>query len=294
MYVVLGAAGNTGSVVAERLLDQKKNVRVVGRSQDSLQRFVSRGAEAVAGNVEHESDMLNVFSGATAAYVMIPPNFATDDFRAYQKRAVAAIAAALKAQHVKHVVTLSSVGAQHPLGTGPVAGLHEMEQALNAIPDLNVLHLRAAFFMENALMNIPLVKNMGINGMPLPGNIPIPMIAAKDIGEYAARRLTALDFSGKGIHYLLGQRDVSLEEVTRVFGTAVGRPEIPYVQFSFDDAEAGMRNMGVKPDMAALYVELYKAAGQGMLQTDPRNAESTTATSIEDFSKVFAQAYQSA
>jgi len=40
MHVILGASGNTGSIIAESLLSKGKKVRVVGREHQGLQRFV--------------------------------------------------------------------------------------------------------------------------------------------------------------------------------------------------------------------------------------------------------------
>jgi uncharacterized protein YbjT (DUF2867 family) len=44
-YVVLGASGNTGSIITNFLLSKGQRVRVVGRDPGRLQRFVRQGAE---------------------------------------------------------------------------------------------------------------------------------------------------------------------------------------------------------------------------------------------------------
>ncbi len=105
---------------------------------------------------------------------------------------------------------LSSYGAQVPEGTGPVAGLHSSEQKLNAIGDLNVLHLRAAYFMENHLQAIGMIREMGVFGSALLPDVSLPMIATRDVGDYAAQRLLHLDFSGRQTRELLGERDSSM------------------------------------------------------------------------------------
>jgi hypothetical protein len=45
--------------------------------------------------------------GAEGAYLLIPPNMATPQFGAYQRATVDAIAAALHATEIPHVVLLS-------------------------------------------------------------------------------------------------------------------------------------------------------------------------------------------
>jgi len=291
MYAVCGATGNTGFVVAETLLKLGKKVRVIGRSREKLQGLVQTGAEAFAADMEDAEALTSAFSGATAVYVLIPPNIIVEDFRAYQNRISDAISTAIKNDGVKYVVMLSSIGGNHPSGTGPVVGLHELERKLQMIPGLNVLVLRAGFFMENYLMNIGMVKSTGILGAPLTDNVPMPVIASFDIGKYAAERLSRLDFTGFSIVNLHGPL-VTFKQVASTLGNSIGRPDLPYVQFSYDDAEKGLLGMGLKPQMAALYVEMYKGAAEGKLMFDPSGPEVSTPTTLQEFSRQFATAYK--
>ncbi len=154
MYVVIGATGNTGSVVAEKLLAKREKVRVVGRDERKLERFKQKGAEAFAGDVTDASAMARAFSGAEAAYVMVPPNLSSPNVRGYQERVNDALAAALEKNGVRYAVALSSFGADKSDRTGPVLGLHALEQKLEAIAGLNVVLLRAGYFMENILPQV--------------------------------------------------------------------------------------------------------------------------------------------
>jgi hypothetical protein len=84
-------------------------------------------------------------------------------------------------------------------GNGIIAGLAEQEVKLNQLKDVNVLHLRPTYFMNNALLNISLIKEMGINGTTADPNHKIPMVATKDIALIAANHLVNLDFNGKTV-----------------------------------------------------------------------------------------------
>ena len=230
MYVVTGATGNTGRVVANHLLDQGKKVRVIGRSAERLQSFVARGAEAFVADLSDQAAVKQAFAGANAVYAMIPPDVASPDFRAEQRRVTAAIAAALEQAGIEHAVTLSSIGADKESGTGPVVGLREWEEALNRIAGLNVVHLRAGYFMENTLGQVGAIRAMGKTAGPLRGDLNLPMIATKDIGNAAADLLLALDFKGKQTRELLGQRDFSMNEATSIIGKAIEKPDLEYAQ----------------------------------------------------------------
>ena len=186
MHVILGASGNTGSIVADSLLSKGKKVRVVGRDAGRLQRFVRRGAEAFTGDVSDAVALTKAFRGARAAYLLLPPITSRED----QERESDAIAKAVTESGLRYAVYLSSYGAHVPEGTEPVTGLHSSEQKLNAISDLNVLHLRAAYFMENNLAAIGMIQGMGIFGDALLPDLKLPMIATRDVGPYAARSVS--------------------------------------------------------------------------------------------------------
>jgi uncharacterized protein YbjT (DUF2867 family) len=288
-YVILGASGNTGSIIADSLLSKGKKVRVVGRDAGRLQRFVRQGAEAFTGDMSDAAALTKAFSGARAAYLLLPPITSRED----QERESDAIAQAVTDSGLRYAVYLSSYGAQVPEGTGPVTGLHSSEQKLNAIGGLHVLHLRAAYFMENNLMSISMIQGMGMFGHALLPDLKLPMIATRDAGDYAAQRLLNLDFSGKQTRELLGERDLSMAEAITIIGRGIGKPDLRYVQFSYDQVQQVLEQMGMTPKKAAVYIEMFKAMNAGVLAAqEPRSRENTTPTSFETFVQdVFAPAY---
>src|SRR5579859_3310691 len=118
MHVILGASGNTGSIVANSLLSAGKKVRVVGRDSGRLQRFVDKGAEAFVAELSDAAALTKAFSGARAAYLLLPPVKS----REVQERESDAIAKAVKESSLRYAVHLSSYGAQVPENTGPLVG----------------------------------------------------------------------------------------------------------------------------------------------------------------------------
>jgi NAD(P)-dependent dehydrogenase (short-subunit alcohol dehydrogenase family) len=139
MYVVTGATGNTGSVVANSLLSKGHQVRVLGRSAERLKALAAKGGEPFLGDMSDSESLAQAFTGAKAVYVMIPPDMKGHDYRAFQDRITEATAGAIEKAQVEYVVSLSSVGADKPAKTGPVVGVHLLEQRLNRIAGLNVL-----------------------------------------------------------------------------------------------------------------------------------------------------------
>jgi len=290
MYVILGASGNTGSIIANSLLSKGRKVRVIGRDAGRLQSFVRKGAEAFTADVSDAVALTKAFRGARAAYLMLPPITSRED----QERESDAIARAAKESGLRYAVYLSSYGAQVPEGTGPVAGLHSSEQKLNAVSGLNVLHLRAAYFMENNLEAIGMIHAMGVFGHALLPDLKLPMVATRDVGDFAAHRLLDLDFSGKQTRELLGERDLSMAEATAAIARGIGKAGLRYEQFPYDQVQQALEQMGMPPKKAAVYIEMFRAINAGVLAAlEPRSPENTTPTSFDKFVQdVFAPAYR--
>jgi uncharacterized protein YbjT (DUF2867 family) len=294
-YVITGASGHIGSGIAQALLQQGLPVRVVGRSAARLAPFTAKGAEAAVGSLDDPAFLARAFAGARAAFVMIPPDLANPDFPAYQRRIGESEVQAIAASGVRHVVALSSIGAHQPEGLGPITGLHLQEQRLDKLAGIAVLHLRPAYFMENHLRSVPVIKAMGVAGAAMPADVPFPQIATRDVAAVAARRLAALDFTGSSVQELHGAKDLTMAEAARALGAAIGKPDLAYVQFPYDEARKAMLGAGLSPSMADGFIEMTQgfAAGLGA-PTQPRGPATTTPTTIQQFAKeVFAPVYQS-
>lgn len=284
MYVIFGATGHTGSAIAETLLAKGEKVRTIGRSKERLARVTELGAEPFVGQVADSAFLTQAFDGARAVYFMVPPDPSNDDYRAHQHQIIEAGATALEAARVHYVVALSSFGADKESGTGPVAGLHEMESRLQRITGLNALCLRAGYFMENVLPQVGVIQKFGMIATPLRSDLLLPMITTEDIAAAAAEHLLKLDFSGHQTRELQGQRDISYAEVARVVGGAIGKPSLSYMQLPNEQFIEALTQMGFSRSFAGLMVEMTDALNNGWMRAlEPRTAGNTTPTSFETF-----------
>ncbi len=287
MYVITGATGNTGKGIALTLLKAGKQVRIISRSEEKAKELTDKGAELFLGSTDDVDLLKKAFNGATAVYAMLPFNMQAEDYTAFQVQHAKAIADALEASYVKYVVSLSSQGAHLEAGSGVVLGLNKMEQLLNNIEGLNTLHLRPSYFMENALGMIGLIKEAGIMGSPVKGDLSMPVIATKDIADYAAKRLLALDFEGYNYQDLLGARNVTYQEMAKVYGAAIGKPDLQYVEFSYSDFKNALMGMSASESLADKMNEFIEKLNSGKIVVTERNEENTTPTTIEDFAHTF-------
>ena len=294
MYVVLGASGNTGHIVAQNLLARQQKVRVVGRNATHLQSHAAQGAEVFVGDVTDAAALTKAFHHADSAYVMIPPNPTSNDPLGYADRASDAIAAAVRNTGIKHVVSLSRFGADKTKGTGPVVGLHHLEQKLNQIDTANVLHLRPGYFMENTLPQAGVIRMTGSMIGPVRPDLKLSLIATRDIGAAAADALLRLALRGKQTHELQGERDLNYTEVATIIGKAIGRPDLKYVNPPDDQIRVAMVQMGMSEQFVGLILEMTASLNSGYMRPlEPRTSRNTTPTSYETFvADKFVPAYQ--
>ena len=283
MYVILGASGNTGRVVADDLLSRGQKVRVVGRNAAHLETLAAKGAETFIADLTDSGTLTQAFQKADSAYVMIPPNPASTDALGYANRVSDAIAAAVQNAGTKNIVALSSIGADKASGTGPVLGLHHLEQKLNQIAGVNVLHLRAGYFMENTLPQVNAIRQMGAVATPLRPDLKLAMIATRDIGAAATDALLH-PAPGKHTRELLGQRDLTYTEVAATIGKAIAKPDLKYIQAPDEQFRNVLVQMGMSEQFAKLLLEMIGALNSGHMRAlEPRTPQNTTATNYETF-----------
>jgi uncharacterized protein YbjT (DUF2867 family) len=290
MIAITGASGNIGSKITADLLAKGQEVRCIARTAENLKNLSAKGAEITAISLDDTAALTKAFKGVEAVFAMIPSHYQAPDFIGFQNAIGESIAEAVETSGVKYIVNLSSQGAHLPDKTGPIKGLHHQEKRLNKLKGVNILHLRPTYFMENLLETIDMIRQMNIMGSALRGDMEIPMIATRDIAGFAAERLLKKDFSGTPVKDLLGQRDLSLNEAAEIIGKKIDKPGLRYVQFSYEDTEKALVDMGFSPDVAGLFNEMSQAINEGLVNV-PRTRENTTKTTFEEFAVTFSKIF---
>ena len=129
-----------------------------------------------------------------------------------------------------------------------------------------MLLLRPASFFENFYSTLGLIKQQGINGDSVTADVAIPMIATRDIADVAAKALKARNWKGVAVRELLGPRDISYSEATRILGERIGKPDLKYIQFSYADEAQALTQLGLSESFANLYVEMTRAFNEGRIE----------------------------
>ncbi len=291
-YVVTGSTGNISKPLTAHLINAGHEVTVVSSNNDKKALIEAAGATAAIGSVDDVDFLTKTFSGADAVYTMVPPRMDAADWKGHIHNVGKNYAAAIKASGVKKVVNLSSIGAHMPEGCGPVTGLHRAEKELDALEGVDVKHLRPAYFFHNLMSNIGLIKHLGIAGGNYGENSTMVMVHPRDIAAAAAEELLNPSFNGKTVRYIASDERTT-NEIAKVLGAAIGKPELPWVNFKDEESLGGMLQAGLSPEVATNYVEMGAAMASGEMAADYNsNKPALSPTKLEDFAKEFAAAFQ--
>ncbi|HTH81676.1 MAG TPA: NAD(P)H-binding protein [Mucilaginibacter sp.] len=287
--IVTGSLGNISKPLTEKLVKAGHQVTVVSSNEDRSAEIKALGASPAIGSVNDVKFLTDTFTGADAVYAMIPPNFTAPNWRAYIGGIGSNYAEAIKASGVKKVVYLSSIGAHLPTGTGPIAGIHDGEETLNALTGVAIKHLRPAFFYLNFYGNVDMIKHANIIGSNYSGKMVL--VHPEDIAEVAAEEIQS-DFTGKTVRYIASDERTTAD-IAAELGKAIGKPNLPWVEFNDDDAFNGMVQAGLPEEIAKNYVEMGTAIRNGKLQEDYEKHKPAALGKIklEDFAAEFAKAF---
>lgn len=291
--IITGSLGNISRPLSTQLAAKGHNATVISSDSNKSDEIKAIGATPAIGSVTDEGFLTKTFTGADVVYLMIPTNFSAPEIKADIAATGQIYANAVKAAGVKKVVMLSSLGAHLPEGTGPIAGIHRAEEILKKLDGVDLLMLRPAYFYNNFYADINMIKHAGIIGSNFGANQRLAMVDPEDIAAVAAENIEK-GFTGQSVLYVASAIP-TLGEVAATLGKAIGKPELPWVEFTDEQAYAGMTEAGLPEDIAKNYVEMGAAIRSGLIwdDFDLDTAELIGKTKLKDFAVKFAAAYNS-
>lgn len=189
MYTITGVTGHVGSAAARELLHRGVPVRAVVRDPAQREEFSRQGAVTAVADLGDRVALSQALHGSDGAFVLLPTSPTGGD--AEHRRLADSIAGAVGDSGIRHVVMLSSIGADLSDGTGPIRWLHHLESRLGETGAV-LSAIRSWHFQEKVETILPAVLGEGV--YPVFGDsadVPTQMIATHDIGRAVAETLLA-------------------------------------------------------------------------------------------------------
>lgn len=289
--VLTGALGHISKPLAEELVSKGHQVIIISSKAEKTAEIEQSGGIPAIGSIEDANFLTSTFTGADAAYCMIPPNYTEPDQKTYYRRIGNNYAQAIRQSGIRRVVDLSSYGAHLEKGTGFIVGSYQVEKTLEQIPGLSLTHIRPAYFYYNLLNFIHMIKTAGFIGANYGGSDKLVLVSPADIAAAIADEIVKTP-AVRNIRYVASD-ERSCNEIAQVIGEAIGQPDLKWNIFTNEQMMSGLTENGVPESIAANLTELGAAIHSGMLTEDyDQHKPVLGKVKITDYVKEFAAAYK--
>jgi uncharacterized protein YbjT (DUF2867 family) len=215
---VTGATGTQGGATARALVTAGHRVRALTRRPEAAE-LRELGAEVMSADFDDPGSLDRAFAGADAVFLVTTP-FGTD-LDTEIRQGVTAVDAAVRAG-VGHIVFTSATNADRATGIPHFDSKWRVEQHLARATD-NWTVIGPAAFMDNVAGGWAARSlRQGRFSLPLSPGTPLKLIAAADIGAFAALVIGRREeFLGRRIDIASDER--TGKEMARTLGARLGR-----------------------------------------------------------------------
>ena len=281
--------GKIGSALTERLLNTDHELVLLARDATKVKSFTDRGAKVETGSLDDKDYVTNATRGVDVLFFVIPPDYGSDDYRAFQNKVGDVGVAAITANKIPRVVFLSSVAAHLGDGFGPISGLGDIEKKLEKT-NADVIYFRPGYFMENNFMAVQGIAADGAVYLPMPGSARVAAVAVTDIAKLAQELIQDTSRTGKSVVELAGPEEVSFNDAAQTIGKAIGK-DVSHVEITSGQMLEAFTGMGISKNVTESYIELYDRFREGKVvpEVTPKKGETTFKTFAE---QVFRPGYK--
>lgn len=296
--VLTGSLGNIGKPLAIELLQKGHQVTVISSKKDRQKDIEALGAKAAIGTMQDVVFLTETFKGADIVYLMeawegIGSIFDKDvDFVAAFNKIGNNYKQAVEQTGVSKIVHLSSIGAHTNKGTGSLFLHNSVETILNQLPqNVSIKFMRPVGFFNNIFRYMQTIKTQGKIIQSYGGDQKEPWVSPIDIAAAIAEEMEK-PFTGRSVRYLASD-EVSPNQVAKIIGDAIGKPDLEWSVISDEETLDGMLTAGVNEWIANGFVQMQAAQRDGSLYADYyRNKPTLGKVKLADFAKEFATVYK--
>ncbi|SHM71851.1 NAD(P)H-binding protein [Mucilaginibacter sp. OK098] len=261
--VTTGSLGNVANLVVKKLITAGHNVTVITSKSERTAPIEALGATAAVGSISDADFLTKTFEGSDAVFTMVPPTMGTTNMIENIANAGKAYVKAIQTANVKRVVMLSSVGADAAEGTGPIRGVHHIEESFKTLTQVNLTVLRSGFFYSNFFRDIPLIKARNTFGNNYKGDDRLLLTHPDDLSRAIAQELQ-IKGNGHEVKYVIS--DISTgNKIASILGQAIGKPELGWSQVPDDILQQGLTSAGLPAELIGLVVEMGQGVRTGII-----------------------------
>lgn len=259
MNIILGASGQVGSALANRLIENNEPVRGILRNPEKADELEKNGIEVRVADYFDLAALKRTVKGGELIFVLTPENGQSKDMLGDTQRLLNNYRKAIESSGIKKIIGLSSIGAQHESGMGNLRMSNMLE---NAFTDLKIpqVFIRPAYYFSNWLIYLPVVKEQGILPTFFPVDQKIAMISPMDVAAFVANKITG-GIERSAVYELAGPEKLSSKDVANTFGKVLDRKVIAQ-QIPRNSWKETLSDAGFTEDAAKNLIEMTEAVIQ--------------------------------
>lgn len=230
---VVGATGRIGARLTKNLLAKGHSVKALSRGGPALDALVAKGAEPFIGSFDTGTGNLNTFfEDADAAFLMVKTLWGSEDLHGHYPTVALRFFDALRDSSVKLAVNLTGMGSDVNGNTGHFQGFHILDQILNRLSKIKLVHLQGGWFMQDLSRWVDAIAQYHTIGWTLEPNVKTPWVDIEDIANFAAKEFDTPTDQHRSVKQL--GIDYTMSEIATMVGRALGR-EVNYRFVDPDD-----------------------------------------------------------
>jgi uncharacterized protein YbjT (DUF2867 family) len=232
---VVGATGRIGAKLTENLLVNGHSVKALSRGGPSLDALVAKGAEPFIGSFDTGAGEFNTFfQDADAAFLMVKTIWGSEHLHGHYPAVALRFFDALRDSPVKLAVSLTGMGSEISGNTGHFQGFHILDQILNRLRGIKLVHLQGGWFMEDLAGWVDSIAQHDRIGWSLDPNVKTPWIAIQDLADLAAKEFDTPTDQHRSVKQL--GIEYTMTEIVAIISRALGR-EVGYRFIDRNDPE---------------------------------------------------------
>ncbi|MBY2910175.1 NmrA family NAD(P)-binding protein [Rhizobium leguminosarum] len=252
---VVGATGRIGAKLTENLLAKGHSVKALSRGGPALDALVAKGAEPFLGSFDTGASELNTFfEDADAAFLMVKTIWGSEDLHGHYPTVALRFFDALRDSPVKLAVSLTGMGSEVSGNTGHFQGFHILDEILNRLRDIKVVHLQGGWFMQDLAGWADSIAQHDRIGWSLDPNVKTPWVSIQDIADLAAKEFDTPTDQYRSVKQL--GIDYTMSEIAAIISRALAR-EVDYRFIDRSDRE-----------VEAVFRERFGALGRWVYDND--------------------------
>lgn len=279
---IAAASGNIGSRTAAKIAEAGVQTILLGRDARKLEALKINDAICITTDLSDTNAVIKATAEAEALLWLVPPVSNYPSLKESYEKVIKSGVEAVKANEIKRVVAITSIGAGSRDNLGTISYAGQIEEAFRKLK-VNFVALRPGYFMENFLSQTASIRDDGYFSFTYAPDHDIPFISTDDIGDVAAGYLLDDSWAGQWNRNLMGHQNISLTEAAEILSEALDKPVV-YRQKSLDDAGQELINAGLPETIKRELIDLFEALGDpdGIYAT-ARTFEAFTPTTFKKF-----------